>query len=287
MKSQESGIVQNRLEARTVMTAIVIHVVLAIMTVGLSLVFSIIIGFISKHIVDKEIAQLSANANQFKRFAPFARYGNAYGSYRHVYAHDKQLSNNLRDAIEQALVAKTPIEALRAVTICDIDKNLVQPESRDFYIADAGQTQRGTAFTVVINQSNFGDMQSIEWQVLAAGFIDDTKKFNFIVYSLFSFPFWYPAYMRKEHDILSGLRSIYSSTYNEMDSVTQIRCLHEAVFDAMIKELEKHGVDTSGLKAQKMETMNISISGGKVSMGNIVQGAMNKVTSNTQAKAAA
>jgi hypothetical protein len=62
-----------------------------------------------------------------------------------------------------------------------------------------------------------------------------------------------------------------------MDALTQIRCLHEAVFDAMIAELEKNGVDTSDIKAQRMQVMNITVSGGKVNMGNIVQGAMNKI----------
>jgi hypothetical protein len=45
----------------------------------------------------------------------------------------------------------------------------------------------------------------------------------------------------------------------------------------MIAELEKNGIDTSDLKVQKMQTMNINISGGKVNMGNVVQGAMNKI----------
>jgi hypothetical protein len=62
-----------------------------------------------------------------------------------------------------------------------------------------------------------------------------------------------------------------------MDVSTQVRCLHEAVFDAMIAELDKNGIDTSELKVQKMQTMNINISGGKVNMGNVVQGAMNKI----------
>ena len=62
-----------------------------------------------------------------------------------------------------------------------------------------------------------------------------------------------------------------------MDVATQVRCIHEVVFDAMITELDKNGIDTSELKVQKMQAMNINISGGKVKMGNVVQGAMNKI----------
>ncbi|MBT6114976.1 MAG: hypothetical protein HOH41_04615 [Porticoccaceae bacterium] len=63
-----------------------------------------------------------------------------------------------------------------------------------------------------------------------------------------------------------------------MDVATQVRCLHEVVFDEMITELDKNGIDTSELKVQKMKVMNINISGGKVNMGNVVQGAMNKIS---------
>jgi hypothetical protein len=45
----------------------------------------------------------------------------------------------------------------------------------------------------------------------------------------------------------------------------------------MITELDKNGIDTSELKVQKMQAMNINISGGKVNMGNVVQGAINKI----------
>jgi hypothetical protein len=57
-----------------------------------------------------------------------------------------------------------------------------------------------------------------------------------------------------------------------MDVATQVRCLHEVVFDAMIAELKKNGIDTSELKLQKMQVANMNISGGKVNVGNLVQG---------------
>lgn len=112
---------------------------------------------------------------------------------------------------------------------------------------------------------------------MAGGYIDKDKKFNFIVYSPLTILFWIIPYIKKEYDVLSRIRSIYSASYNDMDVITQIRCLHEAVFSAMVEELEKNGIDTSDIKAQRMQVMNISISGGKVSMGNVVQGAMNKI----------
>ena len=41
----------------------------------------------------------------------------------------------------------------------------------------------------------------------------------------------------------------------------------------MIAELKKNGIDTSELNLQKMQVANINIPGGKVKVGNLVQGA--------------
>jgi hypothetical protein len=57
-----------------------------------------------------------------------------------------------------------------------------------------------------------------------------------------------------------------------------VRSISETVIDAMVLALDKNGIDTSDLKAQKLQTMNINITGGKVNMGNVVQGAMNKIS---------
>jgi hypothetical protein len=45
----------------------------------------------------------------------------------------------------------------------------------------------------------------------------------------------------------------------------------------MAEELERNGIDTSDIRVQRMQVMNISISGGKVNIGNVVQGAMNQI----------
>ena len=63
-----------------------------------------------------------------------------------------------------------------------------------------------------------------------------------------------------------------------------VRGGHQAVFDVLVEVLEENGVDTSDLRAQRAQVMNISISGGKVNMGNVVQGAMNRVSAKVGAK---
>ena len=77
---------------------------------------------------------------------------------------------------------------------------------------------------------------------------------------------------------MNKVRTVYPSAYNDIDISTQVRSMSETVFDAMVLALDKNGIDTSDLKAQKLQSMNINITGGKVNMGNVVQGAMNKIT---------
>jgi hypothetical protein len=278
MNIQDAVKVKNKVKIKSLLSATLIHLTLAIMTVGISLILLLITGLVTSALLKKEISQASSGSNTFKKNFPFQSYGEVVGNFQHVFSHEQILDKNLYNAIETELTTKTPIDKLSSITITDVDTDLEATEGRTFIKAESGQTKRGTSITLILYQSNFGKMQSIQWRVLAGGFIDSNKKFNWIAYSLFSLSFWIIPYLKKEFDLLSRVRTIYPGAYNDIDVMTQVRCIHEAVFDAMINELEANDIDTSDLKAQKMQTMNINISGGKVSMGNVVQGAMNKVS---------
>lgn len=278
MNLLDSGIVNNRIKVRSVILALVIHVSLAILTLGISLVLLLIIALITNYLIQKEIGKSTSASNTFKKNFPFRYYGNNIGKFQHVFFHTELIEKNIYEIIESKLKQQMSIDNLKAITISDIDKDLSKSEDRIFIKASIPHTMRGTSITLVFNQENFGKMQSIEWRVLVGGFIDHNKKFNLIAYSLFTFLFWIFPYIRKEYDLLEKVRTIYSSSYNDMDVITQVKYIHNIIFNAVIEELEKNNIDTSELKTQKMEAININISGGKVSIGNIVQGAMNKVS---------
>jgi len=279
MELSDSKTIKNHVKVRSVITALVVHAYLAVFTVGISLVLLLIIGLITTSICRKEIDEAASNSNKFNKNYPFRYFGQPFGDFQHVFHHLENLEKKLHEAIENGLKSNTPIKTLEMVALTDIDKNLSSFEERKFIKAESGATTRGTTVTLILNQSSYGSMRSIQWRVLVGGYIDRDKKFNLIAYSIFTFFFWIVPYVKREHDLLSRVRTIYPGSYNDMDVVTQVRCLHQAVFDAMIEEFEKNNIDTTDLKAQKMQVMNINISGGKVNMGNIVQGAMNKVTS--------
>ncbi|WP_100635310.1 hypothetical protein [Marinomonas sp. ef1] len=273
-----SGKVRNRIKVRSVILALIVHACLAFFTLGISLILLLIIGLITNSFVNREVVEASSISNKFKKNFPFKYYGQIFGSFQHVFSHSEIIEKNLYLAIESELCDKTPINSLEAVTITDIDNDLSETEGRTFIRASSTNTPMGTSITIVFNQASYGKMQSIEWRVLGGGFIDRDKKFNLVAYSVFTFLFWIIPYVKQEHDLLARVRTIYPGSFNDIDVITQIRCLHDAVFNAMIKELEKNHIDTSELKAQKMQVMNITISGGKVNIGNVVQGAMNKVS---------
>lgn len=278
MDLMNSGQVKNRIRIRSIVIATLIHLSLASFTLGVSLLLLLIFATITAALLSREVNNTTTHTDVFKKHFPFRRYGQVFGSFQHVFVHSQNIEQSMFKAIESELVSFTPINSLELITVTDIDSELSEADKRNFIKASSKPTRRGTALTLILHQSHFGKMQSIEWRVLCGGYIDKDKKFNFIAYSLFSFLFWILPYSKREYDLLARIKTIYSSAYNDMDVITQIRCLHDAVFNAMIKELEKHGIDTSELKAQKMQVMNINVSGGKVNMGNVVQGAMNKVS---------
>ena len=75
------------------------------------------------------------------------------------------------------------------------------------------------------------------------------------------------------YELTANVLSCYVSDIR----LTSSRCVESSRDCTTDAERIIHTVDTSDLKAQKLQSMNINISGGKVNMGNVVQGAMNKI----------
>jgi hypothetical protein len=269
--------ITNRIKKSSISSAIVAHAILALMTLGLSILLLGITGVITSVLLKKNINDANLREKTFKKNSPFSYLGCDFGSFQHVFHHAYSIEKDIYSAIEEELKAKTPIKAVKALSIIDTDPALKNCEQRSFMRAESEPTSRGTAITLILNQSNFGSMRSIRWQVLAGGYVDKNSKFNLIAFSPFTILFWILPYLRGEQNLLNRVRTIYSGAYNDIDVGVQVRCLHEVVFDAMIAELEKNGINTSDIKQQKIQMMNINISGGKVNMGNLVQGSSNKI----------
>lgn len=273
----DSKNVNNRIRKRTIALAIFVHLYLSLMTFGFWLIPLTIFGVITSALLRNDIDEAVSSANSFNKALPFKYFGVVYTHIQHVFYHPIKIENDIVDTIEAELKIRTPIASLEPIAITDKDKDLRAYEKRDFLKGEAKSTQCGTTLTLLLNQSSFGAVRSFEWRVIVGGYVDKDAKFKLIAYSPFTFLFWIGAYLKRETNLLGRVRTVYSSAYNNVDVSTQVRCISETVFDAMVVALDKNGIDTSDLKAQKLQSMNINISGGKVNMGNVVQGAMNKI----------
>jgi hypothetical protein len=277
MSITDSGSVNNRIRLRSILIAIAIHLALVFSTVGFWLLVLIPVCLITAAIVRSEVENVQRDGMNFKKSFPFRYFGDPFGDFVHIFHCKSDLTSSIATSISRELEARTPVRALREVTITDVDTELVSKENRIFMIADAGRTGRGTAVTLILSLTTFGEMRSVRWWVTAGGYIDRNKRFNFIAYSPLLFWFWIIPYLSKDYDVLPQVRTIYSSSYNEFDITTLVRSLHKSVFDALVVELETHGIDTSDLRLQSTQVMNINVSGGHAQIGNVVQGAIGKV----------
>jgi hypothetical protein len=274
----DSKNVNNRIKKRSIAIAVLVHLYLTLGTLGVWLIILTIFGLVTSTLLRNDIDEAVASAKNFNKTLPFKYFGQVYTHIQHVFHHPINIEEDVFATIEQELKTKTPINGLEPIAMTDSDKDLLAPEQRKFLKGEANPTQRGTTMTLILSQSSFGAVRSFDWRVVVGGYVDKNAKFNLIAYSPFTLLFWIIPYIKRETNLLNRVRTVYSSAYNDIDVSTQVRSISETVFDAMVLVLDKNGIDTSDLKAQKLQTMNINITGGKVNMGNVVQGAMNKIS---------
>ena len=78
--------------------------------------------------------------------------------------------------------------------------------------------------------------------------------------------------MRGKYNVAANLCVIYGAFFENLDILTAERIVQKMALDDLIKVLDENGVDTSDLKLQRNQTLNINASGGQASFGSVVQG---------------
>ena len=276
--------IRNHVRVRTVLTVLLIYVALSAATLGIFLAYSIITWLTAWLLLRRDIKRLEGDAHDFRKTFPFMAYGREFGDFEHIFFHDQDLSQVLLARINTAFVRIFGGDGLTPVQLIDRDPNLKTNEARVFHIAEVTTTMRATRVTVAVHTEKQGHMQSLRWWLLLGGFIDHEKRLVFLALSPLTLPFLLVPYLLGRVNFVNRVRTIYGSAYNDYDILTLVRGGHQAVFGVLVEVLEENGVDTSDLRAQRAQVMNISISGGKVNMGNVVQGAMNRVSAKVGAK---
>jgi hypothetical protein len=250
------------------------------------LIYAAVTWVIALVVLRRELARLKGNQHAFRRRFPFLPYGREYGDFEHIFFHDRDLSGEIVGYLNDAFSRTFGGQGLEPVTLVDRDPNLRGRESREFQIASVTTTARGTDVTLALRTETWGQLQAVRWWLLLGGFVERAKMIRFVLLAPVLLPFWLGPYLLGRINIVDRMRTIYGSAYNDMDILTLVRGGHQTVFDALVEVLEKNGIDTSDLKMQRAQVMNIAISGGKVNMGAVIQGAKNTVAQATGAKAA-
>ena len=160
----------------------------------------------------------------------------------------------------------------------DVDRDLVSPETRPFLLTTAAETARKSGFALLCNFTRTANIQSVRWWMLVSGVRDPNKVFWRYVFAPLSAPFSVLPYLRRQYDPLSGLMTIYPGFFNGIDVLNRTREIQFVAFETLVEVLDSFGIDTTDLKQQRSNILNINVSGGQTNFGSVVQGAMNKVT---------
>ena len=216
---------------------------------------------------------------EFSRWNAFDTLGVELASFIHVFQSTKAVTEQLKTNLSSSFNDKLYCTKLDTISFTDLDKDFDEPETRSFFRSTAPRTRRDTAIIFICTFTNTKDIQGIRWWIIASGERDPNKVFWKYIFSPLTIPFIIIPYIRREHDPLVSIVSIHNSFFNSVDILSRTREIQFIAFDTLISTLESFGIDTSDLKTQKINLLNINVTGGKTTIGSIVQGALNKVSS--------
>jgi hypothetical protein len=228
------------------------------------------------------VAQQTADTASFRKNFPLNPFGEIVASFHHVFHAEDAILDEVQTRVQDAISERTALPHPEEIRLKDVDPALGSPEERSFRKATGPENRRNSAISLVFNTNRKARMQSFTWWVLASGYVDRSKLSKFIAYAPVRLPFWIIPYLHHTFDLMSRVRTIHEGFYNELDIVTEARGVHETVFDTMVEVLDGHGIDISDLKAQRSQIMNIDIRGGRTQIGQIIQGAIARITPQPQ-----
>jgi len=236
-----------------------------------------------KYMVENSRARVSGQTVEFFQSNPAGFMGSLWGNFLHVFRSDKNVVSAYARNLSNALVTQLGAEELRTMVFRDIDRDLPAPEERTFLLSRTPPTPRKTKVSVLCSLDRTANMQSVYWWILVDGIVNPNVVFWKYLSSPLSVPFAVYPYFRKGHRVDSGFTTTYPGFFNSVDTTLRVREVQVLAFDTLVETLDSFGIDTSDLKQQRSNIMNLNVSGGQNSFGSVVQGAMNKVMNTKEA----
>jgi hypothetical protein len=255
-------------------------VLLAAVHVGLLLLFLVYAGACmaaARAMIAGAESRKSHHAVEFSQSGAANSIGSEFGSFHHVFHSGESAIESYRQALGNALKGKLGASDIQEVAFKDVDHGLPAAETRSFLLASVGETPRRSGFFLLCHLTRSASIQGVRWWVLVSGLRDPNKVFWRYALAPFTVPFVLLPYLRRDFDPLHGLTRIYPGFFNGVDILNRTREMQFVAFETLVEVLDSFGIDTSDLKQQKGNILNINVSGGQASFGSVVQGAMNKV----------
>jgi hypothetical protein len=219
--------------------------------------------------------QLPAEKPEQSNFLQDDSLGNVFGSFVYAFRSDKaDIISLILSQIEASIQHEFPETQRKVLTLIDNDRRLTNPEKREFFILTLPETSRSTTISVVFYAEARQYSHVLRWWVLLQGPITSSDLVGYVLFSPFTLPFWFWSRIQGRHNVVAGLRSTYGAFFDYVDIYTADRVVQKMALDDLIAVLDANGVDTSDLKLQRNQTLNINVSGGQASFGSVVQGKM-------------
>lgn len=250
-------------------------------SVGLAAIAAIYVVaciFLARQFILNAESRRTGKAVEFSQSGAANALGSEWGSFHHVFYSTEPVIEAFRVALGNALKVKCGCPELEEIVFKDVDRELPSPESRSFFRTTAAETFRKTGFVFLCTFTTTANVQGVRWWILVSGLRDPNKRFWRYVFSPISVPFIVIPYIRRRYDPLNGLTTVYPGFFNSIDILTRTREVQFVAFETLVEVLDSFGIDTTDLKQQRGNILNINVTGGQTSFGSVVQGAMNKVT---------
>lgn len=215
---------------------------------------------------------------EFSRSEAMDAFGEEWSSFHHVFSSNEPVIERFRTALSSTLKLKCDCPELKEIVFKDVDRALDFTESRTFLHTSAKETPRKTGFVFLCSFTKSANVQGVRWWILIRGDRDPNKLFWYYLFSPVSLPFSIRNYLKRRWDPINGLTTIQDGFFNSIDILSRTRELQFVAFETLVEVLDSFSIDTSDLKQQKGNILNINVSGGQTSFGSVVQGAMNRVT---------
>jgi hypothetical protein len=257
-----------------------ILIIIASIDESLSVIFVIYTAAcmaVNKSLIAGAESRKNNNAIEFSQTDATDSIGVQYGSFHHVFYSNEAVTEAYRQALNNALKGKLGCPDFYEVAFKDVDRDLNTPETRTFLLTTAAETVRKSGFSLLCNFTRTANIQSVRWWMLVNGVLDPNKIFWRYVFSPLFAPLSVLPYLQRQYDPLNGLMTIYPGFFNGIDVLNRTREIQFVAFETLVEVLDSFGIDTTDLKQQKGNILNINVSGGKTNFGSVVQGAMNKV----------